>query len=188
MRYFRLYQVFEIQCKLYTQCTHDVVIMSLLYQNGFATSFGRNNNVNSTSCVRWDLAKWEANNTWIWKSRRYRRMNATAVRYMMTSSNGKKFRVTGHLWGEFTGQRRVPLTKASDAELDVFFDLRLNGRLSKQSRRWWFETPSRSLWRHWNEAINRRELTRRWLSARLQYLQCVSNEDTAVLHWAIHVT
>ena len=27
----------------------------------------------------------------------------------------------------------------------------LNKRLSKQSRRWWFETPSRSLWRHWNE-------------------------------------
>ena len=30
--------------------------------------------------------------------------------------------------------------------LDVFFDLRLNKRLSKQPRRWWFETPSRSLW------------------------------------------
>ena len=25
----------------------------------------------------------------------------------------------------------------------------------------------------------------RWLSARLQYLQCVSNGDTAVLHYAI---
>ena len=27
----------------------------------------------------------------------------------------------------------------------VFFDLRLNKRLSKQSRQWWFETPSRLL-------------------------------------------
>ena len=27
----------------------------------------------------------------------------------------------------------------------------LNKRLSKQSRGWWFETPSRSLWRHCNE-------------------------------------
>ena len=34
---------------------------------------------------------------------------------------------------------------------DAFFDLRLNKRLSKQSRRLWFETPSRSLWRHCNE-------------------------------------
>ena len=35
----------------------------------------------------------------------------------------------------------------------VFVDLRLNKRLSKQSRRRWFETPSRSLWRHYNAAI-----------------------------------
>ena len=33
---------------------------------------------------------------------------------------------------------------------DVFFDLRLNKRLSKQSRHRWLETPSRSLWRHCN--------------------------------------
>ena len=32
----------------------------------------------------------------------------------------------------------------------AFFDLRLNKRLSKQSRRQWFGTPSRSLWRHCN--------------------------------------
>ena len=31
---------------------------------------------------------------------------------------------------------------------DVFFDLRLNKRLSKHSKRRCFETPSRSLWRH----------------------------------------
>ena len=34
---------------------------------------------------------------------------------------------------------------------DVFFDLRLNKRLSKQSWGWWFETPSRPLWRHRND-------------------------------------
>ena len=33
---------------------------------------------------------------------------------------------------------------------DVFFDLRLNKRLSKQSRGWWFETESDSLWRRCN--------------------------------------
>ena len=31
---------------------------------------------------------------------------------------------------------------------DVFFDLLPKKRLSKQSWGWWFETPSRSLWRH----------------------------------------
>ena len=34
--------------------------------------------------------------------------------------------------------------------LIFFFDLRLKKRLGKQSRRRWFETPSRSLWRHCN--------------------------------------
>ena len=32
----------------------------------------------------------------------------------------------------------------------VFFDLPLNKRFSKQSRRRWFQTPSRSLWRNCN--------------------------------------
>ena len=62
----------------------------------------------------------------------------------------KYFRVTGLLWGESTGHRWIPLTKASDHELSCFIYLCLNKRLSKHSRRWWFETPSRSLWCHCN--------------------------------------
>ena len=46
--------------------------------------------------------------------------------------------------GEFPSQR--PVTRS----FDVIFDLRLNKRLSKQPWGWWFETPSRSLWRHCN--------------------------------------
>ena len=37
---------------------------------------------------------------------------------------------------------------------DVFFDLSLNKRLRKYSRRRWFVTPPRSLWRHPNEFRN----------------------------------
>ena len=70
---------------------------------------------------------------------------------MMTSPSGNIVRVTGHLWGEFTGHRWIPLTKASDTVVDVFFDLRQNTRWSKHSRRRWFETLSRSLWRHFND-------------------------------------
>ena len=69
----------------------------------------------------------------------------------MTSSHGNIFRVTGRLRGEFTGHRWIPRTKASDAKLWCFFDLRLDKRLSKQSRGWWFETPSCPLWPHRNE-------------------------------------
>ena len=46
--------------------------------------------------------------------------------------------------GEFPAQR--PVTQS----FDVCFDLRLNKPLSKHSWGWWFETPSRSLWRHCN--------------------------------------
>ena len=40
--------------------------------------------------------------------------------FMMTSSNGNIFRVTGPLCGEFTGHRWIPLRKAGDAELWYF--------------------------------------------------------------------
>ena len=69
---------------------------------------------------------------------------------MMMSSNGNIFRVTGHLCGEFTGPRWIPHTRPVTQSFDVFFDLRLNKRLSKQWRGWWFETLSRLLWRHRN--------------------------------------
>ena len=49
--------------------------------------------------------------------------------------------------GEFPTQR--PVTRS----FDVFADLRLNKRLSKQSWGWWFETPSRSLWSHCNQYV-----------------------------------
>ena len=67
--------------------------------------------------------------------------------FMMTSSKENIFRVTGHLCGvagESPTQR--PVTRG----FDVFFDLCLNKRLSKQSWGWWFETPSRRLWHHCN--------------------------------------
>ena len=48
---------------------------------------------------------------------------------------------------EFPSQRPVARS------FDVFFYLRLNKRLSKQSRRRWFETPLGSLWRHCNESL-----------------------------------
>ena len=70
--------------------------------------------------------------------------------FMMTSSNGNIFRVTGHLRGEFTGPRWIPAQRPVTRSFDVFFDLRLNKRLSKQSWGWWFETLSRPLWRHCN--------------------------------------
>ena len=52
-------------------------------------------------------------------------------------------------YGEFPSQR--PGTRS----FDVFFDLHLNKRLSKQSRGWWFETLSPPLWRRCNDKLVR---------------------------------
>ena len=46
--------------------------------------------------------------------------NYSIFRHMMTSWNGNTFRVTGSLCGEFTDDRLIPLTMASDAELWCF--------------------------------------------------------------------
>ena len=70
---------------------------------------------------------------------------------MMTSWNGNIFRVTGPLCGEFTGPDEFPAQRPVTRSFYVFFDLRLNKRLSKQSWGWWSETPSSSLWRHRND-------------------------------------
>ena len=50
--------------------------------------------------------------------------------------------------GELPAQR--PVTRS----FDIFFDLRLNKRLSKQWWGWWFEAPSRLIWRHCNDSQN----------------------------------
>ena len=75
--------------------------------------------------------------------------------------------------GELPPQR--PVTRS----FDVFFDLLLNKRLSKQSWRWWFETPCRSLWRHCNaqkqkirlsmEPKRNRWIKNRWINSNHGY-------------------
>ena len=64
----------------------------------------------------------------------------------------KHFRVTGPLCGEFTGPGEFPTQRPVTRSFDVFFDLRLNKRLGKQLWGWWFETPSWSLWPHYNDS------------------------------------
>ena len=68
----------------------------------------------------------------------------------MTSSNGNVFRVTGPLWGESTEHRWIPLTKTSDSGLWCFRWYAPEQTVGQQSKRRWFETPWRSLWRNCN--------------------------------------
>ena len=77
--------------------------------------------------------------------------------------------------GEVPAQR--PVTRS----FDVFFDLRLNKRLNKQSWGWWFETLSRPLWRQCNEW---RIFTPNLDSVGLiRSLQNCAHATTAVVSW-----
>ena len=62
--------------------------------------------------------------------------------------------------GEFPTQRPVTWS------WDVFFDLRLNERLSKQPWGWWVDAPSRPLWRHCNDVLFIRSHYHEWLDSR----------------------
>ena len=71
--------------------------------------------------------------------------------FMMTSSNGNIFRVTGPLWGEFSEfTNEFPAQRPVTRSFVVSLTCALNKRLSEQSWGWWFETPSHPLWRHNN--------------------------------------
>ena len=54
------------------------------------------------------------------------------------------------IWRYWSFVRRIHWSPVTWS-FDVFFDLRLDKQLSKQSRHWWFEMPSCSLWHHCNE-------------------------------------
>ena len=69
---------------------------------------------------------------------------------MMTSSNGNIFRVTGLCAGNLLVTGEFPAQRPVTRSFHVFFHLCLIKRSSKQSWGWWFEMPSRSLWRHSN--------------------------------------
>ena len=72
--------------------------------------------------------------------------------FMMASSI---FRVAGHLLGESTSHRWIPLTKDSDAELWCLSLSAPKQTVETTIKTLVIETPSRSLWRHSNDTINR---------------------------------
>ena len=131
----------------------------------------RANNVTSVPMVSWQgespvrepKASWQARDTTKERSSPLVAVVGVAVVaeiYMMTSSNETFSTLlalcagNSPVTGEFSSQRQVTRI------FGVFFDLRLNKRLSKQSWGCWFETLSSSLWHHCNEILTDR---RRWI-------------------------
>ena len=74
--------------------------------------------------------------------------------FMMTSSNGNISALLAICGGNSPVPGEFPTQRPVTRSFDVFFDLLLNKRLSKQSWGWWFETLSRPLWRHCNASFS----------------------------------
>ena len=94
-----------------------------------------------------------------------------------------KWKYFPRYWSFVQGIHRwIPRTRTSDAEFDVFIDLRLNKRLSKQLWRWWYEMSSRSLWRHCNKFVIKNSLQK----ILIRYCTTtITSENAAMLFSAI---
>ena len=118
---------FRCQAIYLNQCWN---IVNSNFKNKFQRNLKRNSYIfiqeNAFENVVWERAailprpqsvKW----LMAWRSRKKIHQEATQrIVDMMTSSIGNIFRITGHLFGEFTGPRWIPRTKASDDELWCF--------------------------------------------------------------------
>ena len=124
-----------------------------------------------------------------WTGRQH--VGTKCLMIMMTSSNGNISCVSGLLWGEFPGE--FPPQKPVTRSFDGYFDPRPSKWLSKQSWGWWFETPSRLLWRHRN-GFNRSNMlvSRPEYSCRTVLIPwlfclvfCVDRSWAAILSWVL---
>ena len=86
--------------------------------------------------VNWDTRWWRIRSPWIFTWWRHQMETFSALLAICAANSPVP--------GEFPAQR--PVTRS----FDVFFDLRPNKQLSKQSWGWWFETQSRPLSRNLN--------------------------------------
>ena len=100
---------------------------------------------------------------------------------MMTSSNGTA--LLDICAGNSPVTDEFPVQSPVMRSFGVFFDLRLNERLSKQSWGCWFETPSGPLWRHSN-ALTLFQLCVRMIKA-LTAAPWRSLTATSLLTWAV---
>ena len=96
------------------------------------------NNREAGHLRRYRTSLWRHRNAITWESQHSRDEAEGNSEIMMTSSNGDIFSVTGYLCGDFTGEftSQRPVTRS----FDVFFDLHLIKRLSKQLCGWWFDS------------------------------------------------
>ena len=97
--------------------------LTIVYSTAYSGANQRKHQSSASLAFVRGIHRWPVNSPHKWPVTRKMLGEADVAQTdpcMMMSSNGSIFRVTGLLWGEFTGHRWIPLTKASDAELWCF--------------------------------------------------------------------
>ena len=125
-------------CHIWIARTSAIISLTAHYQMFLAFNDGR-------SALTAPSKYWQIMvnaHVFVFHKHKYSKTMVGFITYMIATNDEviewKHFRVIGPLCGEFT----IHPSKKGQS-FDVFFDLRLNKRLSKQSWDWWFETPSR---------------------------------------------
>ena len=104
---------------IYTRLNTPVYVYAHIHTGRYTSMF--NSSLTLSLFVQPTSSRRRLRNSGLVPNRRQTTAITSGVRLtMMTSSNENIFRVTGHLYREFTGHRWVPRTKASNAELWCF--------------------------------------------------------------------
>ena len=118
---------------------------------------------------KFDLKIWSARMAAILSRGRWVNWNRTHHSWVISRVSGEVGNQCPHYWSAWRRHQvetfsallaicagnspvtcKFPSQRTVRRSFGVFFDLRVNKWLSKQSWGWWSETPSRSLWRHCN--------------------------------------
>ena len=118
--------MFTANCTFWMKC---IAIIYVVRRRGLKYAYIGSTAMRVSVCI--DLRIWQ--NTW-W----HHEMETFSALLVICAGNAP-------VPGEIPTQR--PVTRS----FDVYFDLCLNKRSSKQSWGWWFETQSHPLWRHRND-------------------------------------
>ena len=87
-----------------------------------------------------------------------------------------------HCMGNSPVTGKFPTKKPVTRSFDVSFDVCLYKRLSKQSRGWWFEAPSRPLW-HFHNGITTWDVLHG--REKVEWSDCIMNENNTTTYRAV---
>ena len=139
-----------------TTIASQITSLTVVYSTAYSDADQRNHQSSASLAIVWGIHRdrWIPRTKGQLRGKCFHLMTSSWIKHECYHDDVIKWKHFPRYWpfvrgispvtGEFPAQR--PVTRS----FDVSFDLHLNKRLSKQLIRRWFETPSRSFWRHCN--------------------------------------